>query len=140
MQNDMQKGTRPTKENNEGEEGLPGVEEAVPSWSNCFTGGAVVEAGGGVIAHGRRLQAVVLLFQAAEKEALALPFSSVLLLFFFYVSFSFCPCLDVVFFSNPNLFRCQYRFSLTLTVHSHVPLIVPLGLFSLPFGSFSFFL
>jgi len=136
----MQEGTRPTKENKEGEEGLPGAEEAVPCWSDCFAGGAVVETGGGVAAHGRRLQAVVLLFQAAKKEAPALPFSSVFLLFFCYVSFSFCSCLDAFFFSNPDLFQCQYHFSLTLTVHSLVPLIVPLGLFSLPFGSFSFFL
>jgi len=34
-----------------------------------------VEAGGGVMAHGRQLQTVTLLFQTVEKEAPALPFS-----------------------------------------------------------------
>ena len=29
------------------------MEEVVPCWSDCFAGGAVVEAGGGVVAHGR---------------------------------------------------------------------------------------
>jgi len=37
----------------EGKEELPGMEEAVPCWSGCFAGTAVVEAGGGVVAHGR---------------------------------------------------------------------------------------
>jgi len=41
--------------NNEGEEELPGAEEAVRCWSGCFVGGAAVEAGGGVVAHGQRL-------------------------------------------------------------------------------------
>jgi hypothetical protein len=41
--------------NNEGEEELPGAEEAVRCWSGCFAGGAAVEAGGGVVAHGQRL-------------------------------------------------------------------------------------
>jgi len=68
--------------NYEGEEELPGAEEAVRCWSVGFAGGAAVEAGGGVVAHGRRLQTVTLLFQMVEKEAPALPFSSVLLLFF----------------------------------------------------------
>ena len=85
----IQEGTWPSKENNEGEEGLPGAEEAVPCWSDCFSSVAVVEAGGGVVAHGRWLQEVMLLFQAAEKKAPALPFSSVLHLFFYCVSFSF---------------------------------------------------
>jgi hypothetical protein len=62
--------------NNEGEEELPGAEEVVRCWSGCFAGGAAVEAGGGVVAHGWRLQTVTLLFQTVEKEAPALPFSS----------------------------------------------------------------
>jgi hypothetical protein len=61
--------------NNEGEEELPGAEEAVRCWSGCFAGGAAVEAGGGVMAHGLRLQTVTLLFQTVEKEAPTLPFS-----------------------------------------------------------------
>jgi len=52
-------GTQVTKENNEREEGLPGAEGAVPGWSDCFAGGAAVEAGGVVMAYGRRLPAVV---------------------------------------------------------------------------------
>jgi len=71
-------------------------------WSNCFAGGAVVEVGGGVVAHGRRLQAITLLFQAVEKEALVLPFSSVLLLFFCCVSFSLCSSLGDVSFQDPT--------------------------------------
>jgi hypothetical protein len=62
--------------NNEGEEELPGAEEAVRCWFGCFAGGAAVEAGGGVMAHRRRLQIVTLQFQTVEKEAPALPFSS----------------------------------------------------------------
>jgi hypothetical protein len=70
--------------NNEGEEELPSVEEAVHCWSGCFAGGVAVEAGGGVVAeagggvvaHGRRLQTVTLQFQTVEKEAPALSFSS----------------------------------------------------------------
>jgi len=49
----------------------------VPCWSDCFAGGAVVETGGCVVAHGRRLPAAVLLCQAAEREVTAPPFSSV---------------------------------------------------------------
>jgi hypothetical protein len=45
-------------------------------WSVCFAGGAAVEADGSVMAHRRRLQAVVLLFQAVESE-IPLPFSSI---------------------------------------------------------------
>jgi len=63
--------------NNEGEEELPGVEEAVRWLSVCFASGAAVEADGGVMAHGRWLQVAALLFQAAESEILPLPFSSV---------------------------------------------------------------
>ena len=40
-----------------GKKSLPGAEEAVSCWSDCFAGGAVMEAGGGVVAHGRRLPA-----------------------------------------------------------------------------------
>jgi hypothetical protein len=39
-----------------GEEELPGAEEAVCRWSVGFAGGAAVEAGGGVVAHGGRFQ------------------------------------------------------------------------------------
>ena len=42
-------------------------------WSGCFAGGAAVEAGGGVVAHGWRLQTVMLLLQAVEKKALFFP-------------------------------------------------------------------
>jgi hypothetical protein len=45
-------------------------------WFGCFAGSAAVEVGGGVVAHGRRLQAAVLLFQTAEGEILPLPLSS----------------------------------------------------------------
>jgi hypothetical protein len=57
----------------EGKEKLPGAEEAVPCWSICSAGGAAVEADGGVVAHGRRLQATVLLFQATERDPSSSP-------------------------------------------------------------------
>ena len=47
----------------------------------------MAEAGDGVVAHGRRLQATILLFQAAKRESLPLPLSSSFLVFFF-VSFT----------------------------------------------------
>ena len=81
--------------NNEGEEELPGAEEAVRCWSGCFAGGAAVEVGGGVVAHGRRLQTVMLLFPAAEREILPLPLSSIFFgsffLCFIYQWLSLCP-------------------------------------------------
>jgi len=79
MQNAIHSACRKKKQqnaNNEGEEELPGVEEVVHCWSGCFAGGAAVEAGGGVVVHGWRLQTVTLLFQTVEKKAPALPFSS----------------------------------------------------------------
>jgi len=60
----------------EGEEELLGTEETMRCWSVCFAGGAAVEADGSVMAHRRRLQAAVLLFQAVESE-IPLPFSSI---------------------------------------------------------------
>jgi hypothetical protein len=67
-------------------------------WSDYFAGGAVVEAGGGVVAHGRQLQEAALLFQAAEREILPLPFSHVffpILLFFSGFSFILLVCCQV---------------------------------------------
>ncbi|XP_061962436.1 deoxyuridine 5'-triphosphate nucleotidohydrolase-like [Populus nigra] len=52
-----------------GEEGLPG--------------GAVAEAGGGALVHGRRLQAALRLFPVAESEVVPLPSSSVSISFRF---------------------------------------------------------
>ena len=56
-----------TKTNAGGKRTLPGVEETV-------AGGASVEADGGVVAHGRRLQAMLRLFQTTEGVVTALPF------------------------------------------------------------------
>ena len=54
-----------------------------------------MEAGGDVVAHERRLQATVLLFQAAERD----PSSSPILVFSFSVSFtSDCPFVLSVLF------------------------------------------
>jgi len=109
----------------------------VPCWLNCFAGGAVVEAGGSVVAHGRQLQAITLLFQAVEKATPVLPLSSVLLLFFCCVSFSLYFGLGDVSFQDPTSSAPFFLF-LTLTVHSPLPLTVPLGRFFLfPFDSFS---
>jgi hypothetical protein len=85
----------------EGEEELPGAEEAVPCWSDCIAGGAAVEVGGGVVAHGRQLQAAVLLFQAAEREVPALPLSSSVSFFSFssFVVKWFLPLYSLFIFS-----------------------------------------
>jgi hypothetical protein len=57
MQNAIRSACREGKEKNkrenEGEEELPGAEAV----ACCVSGGAVAEAGSGVLAHGRRLQA-----------------------------------------------------------------------------------
>jgi hypothetical protein len=77
-----------------GEEELAGTEEAVRCWSGCFAGGAAVEAGGGVVAHGRRLQTAMLLFPVVEREILPLPLSSIFRSFFLcfvYQWLSLCP-------------------------------------------------
>jgi hypothetical protein len=96
----------------EGKEELPGTEEAMPCWSGCFAGGAVVEVGGGVVAHGRQLQAAVLLFQAAEREVTALLF---------------------IFLANPLLFQTRLLSSLSLSLS-----LSRLLSFSFPSISFSF--
>jgi len=73
----------------------------VPCWSDCFTGGAAVEVGGGVVAHGWQLQAAVLLFQVAEREVPSLPLSSNVFVFFsFFFFFSgLSLCTPGLFFS-----------------------------------------
>jgi len=94
-----------------------------------------VEAGGGVVAHKRRLQAITLLFQVVEKEAPVLPFSFVLLLFFCFVSFSICSGLGDVSFQDPTspvpLFLNPHG---PLSFTSHYPSRLVLFF---PFGSFS---
>jgi hypothetical protein len=85
-----------------GKKSVPDAEEAVPCWLNCFAGGAVVETGSCVVAHGRQLQAITLLFLAVEKAAPVLPLSSVLLLFFCCVSFSLYSSLSDVSFQDSN--------------------------------------
>jgi len=105
----------------------------VPCWSSCFVGG--------VVAHGRQLQAAVLLFQAAEREILALPFSSV-----------FFPLLRLRFLLFLFLFMCVFfstlvpllvlvsSFSLSSYSPSPLSLTVPFPCFQLPrFISFFFF-
>jgi len=93
----------------------------VPCWSGCFAGGAAVEAGGCVVAHGRQLQAVVLLFQAAEREVTALPLSSsVSFVFLFFrcqvVSLFVLSALLFVSLSNPPLFRTSSYSFLPLSI------------------------
>jgi hypothetical protein len=113
----------------EGKKNLPGAEEAAACGSECFAGGAVVEAGGGAVAHGRRLQAAVLLFQTVEGEVTALPFSSVCLpLLSFLVVSLYPPGLLSSFLPRFKLFL-PLRLSLSV-----VPFLF--GLFSL-LGSFS---
>jgi len=86
-------------------------------WDLCFTiwrgeggallvrplrGGAVVEPDGCVVAHGWQLQAAVLLFQAAERDVLALPLSSSVCFFLSLLSLSsgFSLCTPYLFFSQ----------------------------------------
>jgi len=95
----------------EGHEEVPGAEEAVTCRSGCFAGGSVVEAGGGVVAHERQLQEAVLLFQAAEREIPALPFSSV-----------FFPLLRLRFLFFLFLFMCVFFNSLSSSCFGIVPL------------------
>jgi len=78
----------------------------------CVSGGAVVEAGSGVAAHWRRLQAAALLSQAAERRILPLSFSS--------VSF---PLLLLLWFSFP-------LFSILSVLSSSSPLSLSFGFFS----------
>jgi len=104
----------------------------VPCWSSCFAGG--------VVAHGRQLQAAELLFQAAEREIPALPFSSV-----------FFPLLRLRFLLFLFLFMCVFfstlvpllvlvsSFSLSSYNPSPLSLTVPLPCFQLP-RFISFFL
>jgi len=99
----------------EGKEELPGIEEAMPCWSGCFAGGAVVEAGGGVVAHGRQLQAAVMLFQAAEREVTALLF---------------------IFLANPLLFQTRLLSSLSLSLF---PVCFPFLFLPFPFRFSMFF-
>jgi len=139
-----------------GNESLPGAEEAVPCWSDCVAGGAVVEAGGCVVAHGRRLQATALLFQAAERERVFL-FHSPLVFSFFFLCFvyqrsplssRFCfvfvsnfppgfkPFLPSLYFGS-SLFRFVLS-SLRFVLFSHVFLFFSSAFFLFS-PSFSFF-
>jgi len=73
----------------------------VPCWSDCIAGGAAVEAGGNVVAHGRQLQVAVLLFQAAKREVLSLPLSSNVSFFFLFFRLPVvCPFVLPFFFLN----------------------------------------
>ena len=118
----MQGTKRENKREGEGEEKLPGAEaEAV---AGCVSGGSVVEAGSGVAAPWRRLQAAALLSQAAERGILPLSFSS--------VSF---PFLLLLWFSFP-------LFSFLSVLSSSSPLSLSFGFFSVLLPSplfFSFF-
>ena len=98
--------------------------------AGCVSGGAVVEAGSGVAAPWRRLQAAALLSQAAERGLLPLSFTSVSFPFLLLLWFSFplFSLLSVLFFLSPfSLFRffrsplsllCFFRFLLLSPVRS----------------------
>ena len=76
--------------------------------AGCVSGGSVVEAGSGVAAPWRRLQAAALLSQAAERGILPLSFSSVSFPFLLLLWFSFplFSLLSVLFSLSPfSLFR-----------------------------------
>jgi len=92
-------------------------------WSECFASGAVVEAGAGVVAHGRRLQAAVLLFQTVEGKVTALPFSSV--------------CLPLLSFSVVSLYPPGLLSSFLPRFKLFLPLRLSLSVVPFLFGSFS---
>jgi hypothetical protein len=84
----MQEGTQPPKAiTKRGKKGYLARRRRC-CWLDCFAGGAVVEAGGGVVAHGRRLQTATLLFQAAERERVFVFPSPLVFRFFLSVSFT----------------------------------------------------
>jgi hypothetical protein len=83
----------------------------------------VVEAGGGVVAHGRWLQAAVLLFQTVEGEVTALPFSSV--------------CLPLLSFSVVSLYPPGLLSSFLPRFKLFLPLRLSLSVVPFLFGSFS---
>ena len=76
-------------------------------------------------------------FKRWRKRLLLFPSPLFSFLFFYYVSFSFCSCLDV-FFSNLVPLPVSVSFFLNSHGPSPLSLTVPLGMFSLLFGSFSF--
>ena len=81
----------------------------------------MVEAGGGVVAHGRRLQAAVLLFQTVEGEVTALPFSSV--------------CLPLLSFSVVSLYPPGLLSSFLPRFKLFLPLRLSLSVVPFLFGS-----
>jgi len=80
----------------------------------------VVEAGGGVVAHRRRLQAAVLLFQTVEGKV---PFSSV--------------CLSLLSFSVVSLYPPGLLSSFLPRFKLFLPLRLSLSVVPFLFGSFS---
>jgi len=76
-------------------------------------------------------------FKRWRKRLLLFPSPLFSFLFFYYVSFSFCSCLDV-FFSNLVPLPVSVSFFLNSHGPSPLSLTVPLGMFSLLFSSFSF--
>jgi hypothetical protein len=83
----------------------------------------VVEAGGGVVAHERRLQAAVLLFQTVEGEVTALPFTFV--------------CLPLLLFSVVSLYPPGLLSSFLPRFKLFLPLRLSLSVVPFLFGSFS---
>ena len=128
MQNAIRSACRAGKEKNkrenEGEEELPGAEEAVRRWRCC-----------GGVARRQRLQVAVLLLQTVDGEVTALPFSSVCLpLLSFWVVSLYPPGLLSSFLSRFKLFL-PLRLSLSVvpfySVRSSFPLLSVLSLSSL---------
>jgi len=97
----------------------------VRCWSGCFAGGAAVEAGGGVVAHGRRLQTLMLPLQAVEKKG----FCSSLLLR--------SPPLLLLRFLSPLVCFVSLLFFLSLSSKPHSPSPVCVFPGSFLFGPFS---
>jgi hypothetical protein len=98
----------------------------------------VVEAGGGVVAHGRRLQAAVLLFKRRrERDFFLFPSPLVFLFFSFSVSFirGYPFVLLVLFFKKTSL--PGFKLPLTLSFLSLFPFSLWLVLSSLRFVLFS---
>jgi len=100
----------------------------------CVPGGAAAEAGGGVVAHGRRLQAALRLFRMSGSFSPFLPFSSFLVCFFPFVCGFFFPLFPFLFsvFFGSSLFLLSPSFYLFFRVFLFPSLSSVFSVFSSP--------
>ena len=112
-------------------------------WPGCFTGGAAVEVGGGVVAHRQRLQAAVLLFKRRRERDLFL-FPSPLVFSFFFLSLFRLPVVIPLSsrfcFKKTSLpgFKLPLTLSFLSLFHFSLWLVLSPPPFSFFFGPFPF--